>query len=126
MRNYQVVSDISLMLVLAPKLEPVMTSEMEVKFTEVLRGELAGLNVHLSSATYMDTYHLFKLTSPPDVSPLAAADLVMTKVTPRFLQYFQELEGWGSIYHDRVFIKTGEEISSQQLDDLLNVSLQGI
>jgi len=99
---------------------------MKDKFTEILRGELTAINVYLLSAIYEDSHHLFKLITPPQVSPLTAADLVMERVTPQFIKCFEELEGWGSIYHDRVFIKTGEEISSQQLSDLLGFSLSDI
>ncbi|MDH5511461.1 MAG: hypothetical protein OEZ32_14065 [Nitrospinota bacterium] len=126
MRNYQIVSDISILLVLAPKLEQEMTTEMQEKFTEILRGELTAMNVYLLSAVFEESHHLFKLVTPPQVSPLTAVDIVMEAVTPRFIQCFEELKGWGSIYHDRVFIKTGEEISDQQLSDLLSFSLSDI
>ncbi|MDH5637060.1 MAG: hypothetical protein OEZ04_01045 [Nitrospinota bacterium] len=126
MGNYQIVSDINILLVLAPKLEPEMTTEMREKFTEILRGELTAMNIYLISTVYEETHHLFKMVFPPQVSPLAAVDVVMETVTPRFIQCYEELSGWGSIYHDRVFIKTGEEISDQQLSDLLSFSLSDI
>ena len=120
------ISDINLILVLTPKLEPPMDAQMEAKFTEILRAELAIINVHLASAALSPDRHVIKISSPPEVSPLAAARLVMEKVTRRFIHCFDSLEGWGNIYHDRVFIKSGEEISGQQLDDLANFSLSDI
>ena len=126
MRNFQILSDISFFLALVPKLEPSMTPEMEEKFSEILRGELTMMNVYVESAKFEEDYHLFKFSSPPEMSPLATATLVMDKVTQRFLQHFDELEGWGSIYHDRVYIKTGPHFSKRQLDDMLNISLSDI
>jgi hypothetical protein len=124
--NFQIISDISLLLVLAPKLEPPMDKEMESKFTQILRAELASMNVHLSSATFAQSHHLFNLSMPPDVSPLAAARLVMGQATRRFIQSYDELAGWGSVYHDRIFIKSGDDVSDQQLSDLLSISLGDI
>ncbi|MDH4184106.1 MAG: hypothetical protein OEV92_07790 [Nitrospinota bacterium] len=126
MINFQIVSDISLLLVLTPKLENPLTREMEEKFTQILTGELTTMNIHLASCEYRENYHLFRLASPPEVSPLAAASLIMDRVTRSFINSFDELAGWGNIYHDRVFIKTGDQIPEQQLEDLLNLSLGGL
>jgi hypothetical protein len=121
-----VISDLKYQIVLIPMLDPPMTKKMERKFREIARHELYDINTTLTSSTLKAGYHVLNLSAPPDISPITIAKVIMETVSRRLIDQFKDLSGWGDIYHDSIFIKSGSRLDKDKIAEFIDLSLGGV
>lgn len=122
----RVFSELEYHVALLPKVEPPLSAAMTEFAAEALRQDLRKLNVELEGRVFTGSYHLFTVTAPPDVAPVIIAHTAREGVSAALKGKFAELEGWGEVYHDRVFIKTGAPLSPDQIEEFITLSLEGL
>ncbi|MBI4828005.1 MAG: hypothetical protein HY804_04230 [Nitrospinae bacterium] len=122
----RVFSELAYHVALLPKVEPPLTAAMTDFAAEALRLELRKLNVELEGHLFTDSHHVFTVSAPPDVAPVIIAHTARQGVSAALKGKFGELEGWGEVYHDRVFVKTGEPFSTDQIEEFITLSLEGL
>lgn len=122
----RIVSDLKYQLVLLPQLDPPMTQKIKRKFREITRAELAEHSVSIESSTFNDDYHVFAVSAPPGMSPIAIAQVIQETSSCRLIAFFRELEGWGGVYHDRVMIKSGSRPGKDRIREFIDLSFSGI
>ena len=122
----RIVSDLKYQIVLLPKLDPPMTQRVKRKLIEIARADLTEFNVSIQSSTFNDDYHIFTVSAPPDVSPSAIAQIIQETSSCRLIAFFRELEGWGTVYHDQIMIKSGSRPGKERIREFIDLSFSGV
>jgi len=122
----RVFSELEYHVALLPKVEPPLTEAMKDFAAGALRQELRKLNVELEGHLFTDSHHVFTVSAPPDLAPVIIAHTARAGVSAALKGKFAELEGWGEVYHDRVFVRTGGPFAPDQLEEFINLSLEGL
>lgn len=122
----QLISDLKYQVVLLPKLDPPMTTKMKRKFKEIIKNELFDISTAITSSTLKDDYHIFTISAPPAVSPTTITQVIQITSSSRLIAHFKELDGWGSVYHDRALVKSGSRPGKDQIEEFISLSLSGV
>jgi REP element-mobilizing transposase RayT len=120
-RVCMLVSEIEYHIVLIPWIEDI-TPAMKKNLKEIVPDTVAQFKGRLLKMEVDEERLYLQISAPPDISPADIAGTIISEVSARMKRVHPELKGYGEIFREDYYVKTGSRPGKVQIDDFISIA----
>jgi len=115
------VSDIEYHIVLIPCIEEI-TPAMKKDLKYIVPDAVTHFQGRLLKMEVAQDRLYLRLNGPPDLSPIDIASTIISEVSSRLKRVHDTIKGYGDIFRDDYYVKTGARPKKEQIDDFILIA----